>query len=445
MEQDAMVAAEAAEGYKFFYRTDPEMRDFCGPIEKVDDPVTGREMRIRDARISMMRGDQNLKPVKVWLDPIPHIRLAKGKNLQGWYSSKGDGANRGMRERPCMTDAILTQPYGGTCPVQCGFCYINQGIRGYRGAGLVSVPLGYGAQVARELASMQSSQAGYFSSFTDPFMALEDYYHNTQQGAQAFDDAGLPVFFLSRMSYPGWAFDLLQKNKYSYMQKSINTPDESDWSKLSPGAVSLEQHFEEIAEARRRGIYVSIQVNPVVAGIVTHDDIELLMEMLGDAGANHVIVKFVEAGFSMAGSMVTRMIKAFGDNRAAEFAALFTENQCGQQRTIAEEYRLEGHRRYQAAATKAGMTYATCYEYGRTDSGGWRSIGTDWLTGDTCHGHRVPFHVRPQPGHRFTELKVCPPSGCLHCADEKPAPCRSSLLASAKALKLPDLKQNPWG
>lgn len=437
---------EARETYRHWMRVDPDMREYLGPIKKQTDPHTGRMMRTREARVAMMRGSENLKEVTVYLDPLPHIRLEKGKDLQGWYSGKGDGDIRGKRERPCMTDAVLTEPYGGYCTVGCTFCYINSGVKGYRGSGLVTVPMAYGDQVRRQLASMQTSAAGYFSSFTDPFLPLEDYYHNTEQGARAFVEAGLPIFFLSRLPYPGWAFDLLAQNPLSYAQKSLNTPNEDDWRKLSPGAASLAAHMEQIRELSAQGTYVSIQVNPIVPGIVTHEDVEELFGMLAQAGADHVIVKFVEANYPWAKAMVERVTKRFGANRAAEFRDLFVENSAGQQRTVAEAYRLDGHRRYQRRATALGMTYATCYEYRRLEDGRHASIGPEFTTADQCHGHRVPMHVRASPGTPFAALGVCPPSGCLACsshtADKKPA-CGSDLLGAAKALRLPDLRKDP--
>ena len=328
-------------------------------------------------------------------------------------------------------------------------CYVNSGFRGYRGSGLVSVPINYGEQVAVMLKKQRIAAAGYFSSFTDPFLPLEDLYHNSQKGAEAFDREGLPVFFLSRLHYPGWAKDLLQKNKFSYAQKSINTPNAEDWTKLSPGAISLADHLEEIRELSRLGIYISIQCNPIVPGITTHEDVELLFEMLKDAGANHVIVKFVEAGYNWAPTMIERMMKRFGHNRAAEFQRLFVQN-IGGEKTVEEEYRMEGHRRYQKKATSLGLTFATCYEYrqntdvqGKKISGSGVSVGKDFLTADQCHGHRVPMFERKTPDAPFTEIAECPPSGCLTCADTndgKPR-CGSELLGAAKALRQPDLRK----
>ncbi len=440
------AAEELQKTYQHFMKVDPDQRDFLGPIEKVDDPVTGRTLRFRAGKVGMVRGakEENMKEVKIFLDPQPHVRVEKGKDLQGWYQGK-DLSAPGSRERPCMTDAILTEPYGGYCTVGCSFCYVNSGIRGYRGSGLITVPIGYGEHVAKQLRSMRTSAAGYFSSFTDPFLPLEDYYHNTEQGVKAFTNEGLPVFFLSRLSYPDWAIDALRLNPFSYAQKSINTPDPDDWKKLSPGALPLLDHLEEIRKLRAAGIYVSIQVNPIIAGVTSHEDVEQLFGMLAEAGANHVIVKFVEANHPWAGAMVERITKKFGGNRAAAFRELFVENSCGGQKTITEEYRREGHTRYQRRATELGMTYSLCYEYTKV-SGAWHSMGPEFITSDQCHGHRVPMHVRPALGRSFEPLEECPPSGCLSCADKNNGVprCGSELLGSAKALRLPDLRRDPF-
>jgi DNA repair photolyase len=442
---------DAQTSYQYFMRPDPEQREFLGDIQEEYDPLTGRIAKFRIAKVGMVRNAPKdmMREVKVYLgfdgrSSLPHIRLEKAKDLQGWYQPKHND-KQGSRPRPCFTDAVLTEPYGGYCTVGCAFCYINSGFRGYRGSGLISVPIHYGKQVEQMLGRMRSATAGYFSSFTDPFLPLEDIYHNTQQGAEAFDRAGLPVFFLSRLQYPGWAVDLLQRNKYSYAQKSLNTGDDDDWKKLSPGALPLEDHIQEVRELRRRGIYTSIQVNPVVPGITSHDDIRRLFERLAAVGNNHVIVKFVEAGYSWAATMVERMIKRFGDNRAATFRELFVENSAGAQKTVIEEYRLEAHRLYQRWATELGMTYATCYEYRKDPERGWISIGPEFTTADQCHGHRVPMFTRISTDVPFSEVAECPPSGCLLCADNsadgKTGACGSTLFGSAKALRMSDFKE----
>lgn len=440
---------EAKKAYDKWMTVDPDMREF-GPIEQTPDPFTGKMATVRASEVAMIRGGERSFKTLVYLAfdgvrCLPHVRIEKAKDLQGWYQAKHTAPEplpASSRERPCFTDAILTEPYGGYCSVGCAFCYINSGKKGYRGSGLITVPMGYGAQIRKQLSTMKTATAGYFSSFTDPFTPLEDIYHNTRDAAYEFDRQGLPVFFLSRLRYPGWAFDLLQRNKYSYMQKSINTWDEEDWRRLSPRAATLAEHMDDIREARKRGIYVSIQVNPVVAGIVSHEDVEKTFEMLAEAGANHVIVKFVEANYPDAPAMVRLMEKRFGANRAAHFEQLFTEN-FGGNKTIDYEYRIEGHRRYQTKATALGMTYATCYEY---DPKTRRSIGRDWATSDQCHGHRVPMFSRLTTDVAFNEVAACPPSGCLHCATEnndRPR-CGSDLFGAAKANRLADYRKSVY-
>jgi DNA repair photolyase len=359
----------------------------------------------------------------------------------------------GVLAHNCDTDAILTQPYGGFCNISCAFCYVNSGSRGYRGSGLVTVPLDYGTWVKERLKKMQRGQAGYFSSFTEPFMNLEEVYHNTQRGAEAFTEAGLPIFFLSRKRYPDWAIDILKKNKYSYAQKSINAHDPAIWKKLSPNAIPLEENFEDLKRIHDAGIYTSIQVNPIIPGLMEHEDVEYLLERLAKAGANHVIVKFIECSWAFSNTMIGKIYKQFGEKVGGRFAELFTENQCGAQKTINETYRREGHTRYRALATKLGMTYSLCYEYTNVERDNpkatkkiWHSMGEEFRTSDQCHGHRIPFHVKTKDsGDMFVPLEeFCPPAGCLTCptkvGDGTTGPCGDALFSSANALVEKDFK-----
>lgn len=435
----------AAERYQYFMR--PEPFEDLGPIEIVNDEYLGPNTKTRKMQVGMVRNakDEDKKQVQVYLQPFPHIRITKAKALQGWYKSLHEPA--GVRPRPCFTEAVLTEPYGGYCAVGCAFCYINSGVRGYRGTGLISVPLNYGEQIKKQLEKVNRSAAGYFSSFTDPFTPLELYYHNTQEAATEFVNVGLPIFFLSRLAYPKWAVALLKENPHSYAQKSINTPDPDDWRLLSPGAIPLEEHLEEIAMLKRNGIYVSIQCNPVMPGVTTNGQIVQLFSKLKKAGADHVIVKFVEAGYSWAPSMVERIKKRFGEERGGEFERLFTEN-IGGQRTIQEDYRLKAHKLYRSFATQVGLTYATCYEYryekkadGTIKDKTGISIGREFTTAEQCHGHRVPMYQRVSE-EKFEPLEECPPSGCLYCASENEGEprCGDELAGQAKAMVFADLK-----
>ncbi len=76
--------------------------------------------------------------------------------------------------------------------------------------------------------------------------------------------------------------------------------------------------------------------------------------------------------------------------------------------------------------------------------GRWRSMGPEFITSEQCHGQRVPWHTRV--GDHFEPMGVCPPSGCLSCADDTAdgrGKCGSALLGAAKALKITDLKRDP--
>lgn len=438
----------ATEKYEYFMSKEP--REELGPIREVADKYLGRT-KVRDVRVGMTRNaaDENKKDVVAYLSPYPHTRIDAAKPLQGWYKSLHEAP--GVRTRPCFTEAVLTEPYGGWCAVGCTFCYVNSGFRGYRGTGLITVPLHYGAQLREQLKKLKRGAAGYFSSFTDPFLPLEKFYHNTEEGAREFVAVGLPVFFLSRLRYPDWAVEILQQNPHSYAQKSINTSSAEDWKRLSPGAMPLEEHFEDIARLHDAGVYVSIQCNPVVPGVTSHGDIYRLFKKLKEAGADHVIVKFVEAGYSWAPTMAEKMVKHFGE-RGELFKELFSDNQGGQ-RCVEESYRITAHDMYSKWAKKFGLTYATCYEYRyeRNADGSIKnktgvSIGREYTTASQCHGHAVPVYARASESEPFVALEECPPSGCLYCAaenEEKPgeARCGDELAGQAVALRSSDMKQ----
>ena len=428
------------EGYKHFMR--PEPRENLGPIRLEHDKIFGRRVKTRMARIGMLRNaaEERKKEVKVFLEPFPHIRVEKAKDLQGWY--KGKYERKTVRPRPCYTEALLTEPYGGYCPVGCVHCYINSGVRGYRATGLVTVPMNYGEQIEQQLSRLLVGSAGYLTSFHDPFNPLEEVYHNSQEAGQAFIDVGLPIFYLSRLKYPDWAVEQLRENQYSYAQKSMNTCNEDDWAKMSPGAASLEEHLKDIRRFKKLGIYTSIQVNPVIPGVTSNGQIVLLFKQLAKAGANHVIVKFVEAAYSWVPTLFSNIERKFGEERAEKFRTLFTQN-IGGEKTVDEEYRVAAHKQFSEAATKLGMTYAMCYEYKwKQDAGGLDktgiSLGPEFTTAAQCHGQRVPMHYRKTPADKFVAFEGCPPSGCLYC-EEQGTPCGNDTLGNATALRLPML------
>jgi DNA repair photolyase len=439
-------SVEDIDPFGFHMENEPHLNK----IEPVVDEETGLRYTYRD--VAMVRGatDENTREMKVWLDPIPHVLVDQSIPLRGWYKPKHEAPNR--RPRPCYTDSILTQPYGGFCAVGCGFCYINNGVRGYRGQGLATVDPRYGEKVRRQLRRMRLGAAVYMSSFIDPFLELEDVYGNTRATAEAATEVGLPIYFLTRRRVPGWAYDLLARNPFSYQQFSINTPSAEDWQRLSPRAVPLDEMFEQIREMQRRGIYVSIQVNPIVAGITSNDEVVELIHLLAEAGADHLIFKFVEIVYPSAAGMIRQMRRRFGSDRAYLFEGLFVQN-IGGVRTIAEEYRRAALDRFLVETKRAGVTMGLCYEYeyerdaeGNVVSKTGVSMGARYLTADQCHGHRVPMHVRDSADEPFRPLEVCPPSGCLTCGDERgedEVPCGDVRLGRAPALRPADYNVFP--
>ena len=395
--------------------------------------------------IGMVRNakEENLRKVKVYLKPSPYTILDQNVPLRGWYKSKFEV--KGTRARPCYTEALLTSPYGGSCPIKCQFCYVNNGVRGYRGQGLTTVDPNYPNKIGQQLDKMCFGWNGYISSFTEPFQPIEKIFHNTERLSEEFTKRGLPIFYLTRQIPPEWTIKQLLLSKYSYQQFSIITSNEDTYKKLSPGAAPLNDILNFIMnELSPRGIYTSIQINPLLPGIVSLDDIIELITRLKECGANHVIFKFVEIFSSAAKQMIAKMYQLFGPEKGFEFESNFCEI-TGGVKTIKQSLRIRWLENFKALTKKLDMTMGLCYEYDHTTE---QSIGPYFCTADQCHGMRVPIHIKNDKGI-FEPWEGCPPSGCLYCKESNinstnTIPCKSSFLQESHALEPKHYQINFW-
>lgn len=414
--------------------------------EQGTDPTYG-DWEVWKVGMTRNASADNRVSMRVYRKPTPFVILDQNVPLRGWYKPKF--TERGIRPRPCFTEALLTQPYGGRCPLNCLMCYINNGVRGYRGAGLSVVDPNYPRKVEKQLKEMNFGWAAYISSFTEPFQPLENIFHNTEAISEIITGYGLPLFYLSRMIPPDWADKYLLRSRYSYMQYSITTSDRTDWVKIHPKAASIDDTLRKIKEQREKGIYISIQVDPVIPGVTTNEQIVTLIHELAKAGANHLIFKFVEAVQSAAPIMIGKVKRMFPE-RGKIFEDLFCET-IGGVRNIRETYRIAAHRLFRAECDRAGVTMSLCFEfkYKRNEAGEvidktGINLGREFITGDQCHGQKVPIHLKKNG--RFVPWDVCPPGGCLYCEEDTQGkiPCGVPLLGKATALRPSDYKQKFW-
>lgn len=384
--------------------------------------------------LSMVRGGE-LKPAKVYTKPMKHIVNDSNPNPRGWYKNK-HSADR-VRPRPCYSEAVLTTPYGGYCHVGCQFCYIDLGTRGYRSTGIPTVSPDYPDEMAKKISKMMIAAPFYISSFTEPFQILEDDYHIVERLVDVLVGEGLPVFFLSRRIPPEWAIHALQQNPYSYMQWSINTSDTFIYKKLSPGSYKIDEVMVSMKELSSRGIYISIQCNPILPGIVSLDDIKHLVELIAENGGNHVIFKFAEQVVNQRKILIERLRSAklkgvdkFDDVFDQVIGGVYTVNQ---------ELRVEWLNELLAYTRKLGVTMSTCYEYYDNGKAG-ANIAPYFTTSDQCHGRGVPVFYRPALGEPFKPLPGCYRKGCLYCAEHGTKACNNETLLNAQALTYSDYK-----
>lgn len=368
---------------------------------------------------------------------IKHIKRPTAPSPRGWYKNKHVPKN--IRPRPCYSEAVLTTSYSGFCNVSCLFCYVNFGTRGYKSTLLPTVNEGYPEQMDKQLAKMMVTGAAYMSSYTEVFQQpLEDMYHITQRLTEVFVKHNVPIFYLSRRIPPSWVVDALLSNPYSYMQWSINTSNPEDLRRLSPGSFKIDELLKKIEEYSRLGIYTSFQVNPVLPGITTQDELMELIRMLAGAGANHIIIKFIEISPSEKRLMLDKLREANLEG-VEELEEVFTQV-LGHQYYVRQDLRVAWLTEILALTRQLGITMSTCYEYYDNKMSG-ANLAPWFNTSDQCHGPAVPVHYRPSPGERFIALPGCFRKGCLYCAEQGTRSCRNETLLQAKALQYKDYRE----
>lgn len=382
--------------------------------------------------LSMVKGGK-LKPTKVYRKPVKHVITTSSPSPRGWYKNKWV-ADR-VRPRPCYTESVLTVPFSGACIIGCKYCYVAHGTRGYRATGIATVTPNYPDQMRKALSKMMIAAPAYITSFTEPFQPLEDRYHITQRLSQVFIDEGLPLFYLTRLIPPEWAVEAILKNPYSYMQWSINTPNERHRRMMSPGTAKLDDVWAAMERLSDLGIFISVQVNPILAGITTLDELVELVNLIADHGGHHVIFKFAEQVYSNRKLLLERLSKL---PNVDKFDKLLNQT-IGGVYTIQQDVRLEWLNVLLEETRNIGITMSTCYEY--YDNG---KAGANYApyvsTSDNCHGRGIPIFYRPEVGAKFRPLPGCSKIGCLYCAEYGTRACGNETLLQAKALEFKDYK-----
>lgn len=384
--------------------------------------------------LSMVRGG-HLVPTKVYTKPVHHIINKSAPALRGWYKDKHTPPSQ--RPRPCYTETLLTTPYSGYCHVGCKFCYIDHGTRGYRATGIATANPEYPDKFKAMIDKCYTVPNAYISSFTEPFQVLEDQYHISERLSKILNDNNIPLFYLTRRPLPDFAYEALKQNPYSYCQFSVITSNQHTLNKLNPGAMKLQEIVDTIKKLTAQKTYVSIQVNPIMPGITTLDEIKDLIKILSEAGAGHFIFKFTEQVMSNMKLLQSRLEKS-GVEGLDEFISLMSQI-IGGVRTIKQELRIEWLKELLSTTRSLNVTMSTCYEYYDNKKAG-ANLAPWFTTSDQCHGKGIPIFYRKEFGEKFQPLPGCYRKGCLYCEDYGTKACKNDKLLQASAITYKDYK-----
>jgi DNA repair photolyase len=423
-------------------------------IDKLEKTIVfwnmGSSLEVQDKRRSVVKElamIQNGKgtPYEVILNPIPHVIHEMDIKLRGWYKNKVEPSN--IRPRPCYTEHLLTTPYLGYCQGNCAFCYVNNGVRGWRSTGVMVVNPNYPEQIKQQLSKLHIGFPLYISSFTEPFNFLEPIYHITEGLSNVANEVNLPILYCTRQAIPDWGIEKLKQNPYSYVQWSVNIINEEDRKRISPGGCPLPKLLENMKLLNKEGIYTSWQVNPIIPGITNKEELIKLLDTAKEVGIQHCLFKFIEIVYSSVDKITDNLKKRLGDRengRIEEFKKLFTQN-IGGVRSIEEKYRKEILDFLAIETKKRNITMGLCYEYesNKFQTAGI-SLGQKYTTARSCHGRGIPIFYRNKLTESFKPLENCY-GACLYCAEEykgiENCPCKNKDLPLAKALTYSDISK----
>ncbi|MBY0527002.1 MAG: radical SAM protein [Gemmataceae bacterium] len=199
------------------------------------------------------------------------------------------------------------------CAHRCAFC-VARAYPSYPGDHVVTLVPDVAERVAAELASRrQRPRAVYLSPSTDPFMPLAAVQTATAQVVEVLATHDVESWLMTRGFIRPSALDVLAKHRERVkVSVGLTTVDRNMQRVLEPLAAPPRLRLRQIAQLRRLGIRVQVELAPLLPGLTdTRENLEPLLDALAEAGVERVTAgyMFLRPGI---GEELGRALRAHG-------------------------------------------------------------------------------------------------------------------------------------
>lgn len=354
------------------------------------------------------------------------------KEIHGWWHPL-----RPYGRRECTAERLLLNPYIG-CQHACPFCYTRT-FPGYferwRNEGVIFVFQNFPEMVAKQVDKLSIASCGYLSPVTDPFQPLEEEFHLSERLVKVFVERNLPIEIITKGEIPARILDLLKVQRHSFIQVSILTDDEGLRKILVPGGADTPTLFQNLRQAKERGIYAVARLDPLFP-FITDDpsDMRRLVRKVKEAGARHIVASILDIPVKTRREIIS-LLSRIDRKLVPAYRSLYTEK-IGYSLHADISYRRRIFGELRRICDEEGITFALCMEFALTEESCKgkpivKGLNKEFATSRNCEGLDVPLYIRK--GETFQPL-TCD-GACLLC--ESPI-CGIPQLAEGGAWKLAD-------
>lgn len=331
-----------------------------------------------------------------------HITVKSEKKIHNWYHGK----------RECTSERILLNPYIG-CDVECFFCYALSypgNFQKFRKEKIITVYENFVENIERQIEKIDVAFCGYLSPITEPFQELEKIYKISEKTIELFVEKNIPIEFITKSEIPETVIEKIKLQKHSFGQVSILTPDEKIRKKLMKKGAGTEKLFENVRRLAKNGIFSVCRIDPIIPFITDNKkDLEKLIKMAIDNGANHIIASIMDIPITIKEDVFSYIEKNFGHLIRKKIENLYTEK-IGSWFHANINYRKEIFYFLREKCDKFNISFALCMEY-EIKNGKIIGLNREFMSSENCEGINIPIYFRK--GKNFYHFKCN--GNCLKC------------------------------